>query len=118
MPGKGSHRKPIRPFLAGREGARRTAESLALTKAGVLAFFTSADAEIGSYDDEPTVILRPANCLLHLTHNTGRSFPIAGTEPMLSCPYQLRWRLRLSASQIHLPIRNSWNEELPRFRTE
>ena len=40
------------------EGARRTAERLASSKAGVVAFSSSGDAEMGDYDDEPTVILR------------------------------------------------------------
>jgi hypothetical protein len=37
------------------EGARRTAERLALSKAGVVAFSTTSDAETG---DEPTVFFR------------------------------------------------------------
>lgn len=40
------------------EGARRTAERLAATKIGVVAFSSSGDAETGDYDDEPTIILR------------------------------------------------------------
>jgi hypothetical protein len=40
------------------EGARRTAERLASSKIGVVAFSSSGDAETGDYDDEPTVILR------------------------------------------------------------
>jgi len=40
------------------DGARRTAERLALTKAGVVAFSTSGDAELGDYDEEPTIIFR------------------------------------------------------------
>jgi hypothetical protein len=57
--GKGSHLKADTPIpCRSAEGARRTAESLALTKAGVVAFSTSADAEMGDYDDEPTVIFR------------------------------------------------------------
>jgi hypothetical protein len=40
------------------DGARRTAEGLALTRAGVVAFSTSGDAELGEYDDEPTIIFR------------------------------------------------------------
>ena len=38
--------------------ARRTAENLATTKAGVVAFATSGDAELGEYDDEPTIIFK------------------------------------------------------------
>lgn len=40
------------------EGARRTAERLALSKAGVVAFSTTTDAETGDYDDQPTVFFR------------------------------------------------------------
>ena len=40
------------------EGARRTAERLAPSKIGVVAFSSSGDAETGDYDDEPVVILR------------------------------------------------------------
>jgi hypothetical protein len=40
------------------EGARRTAERLALSKAGVVAFSTTSDAETGDYDDQPTVFFR------------------------------------------------------------
>lgn len=38
--------------------ALRTAERLAATKAGVVAFSTAGDAELGEYDDEPTVFFR------------------------------------------------------------
>jgi len=40
------------------EGARRTAERLAMSKAGVVAFSTTADAQTGDYDDQPTVFFR------------------------------------------------------------
>jgi hypothetical protein len=40
------------------ESARRTAENLAPAKAGVVAFSTSGDAELGDYDEEPTVIFK------------------------------------------------------------
>jgi hypothetical protein len=39
-------------------GARKRAELLAATKAGVVAFSTSGDAELGEYDDEPTIIFK------------------------------------------------------------
>ena len=39
-------------------GALRTAERLALIKLGVVAFSSTGDAEMGDYDDEPTVIFR------------------------------------------------------------
>ena len=38
--------------------ARRAAERLAPTKAGVVAFSTSGDAELGDYDEEPTIIFK------------------------------------------------------------
>lgn len=40
------------------ERARRTAERLAMSKAGVVAFSTTADTETGDYDDQPTVFFR------------------------------------------------------------
>ena len=40
------------------EAARRMAEKLAPAKAGVVAFSTAGDAELGEYDDEPTVLFR------------------------------------------------------------
>ncbi len=39
-------------------GAVRTAERLALSKLGVVAFSSTGDPETGDYDDEPTVIFR------------------------------------------------------------
>ena len=39
-------------------GALRTAERLALSKLGVVAFSSTGDPEMGDYDDEPTVIYR------------------------------------------------------------
>jgi len=38
--------------------ARRTGENLATTKAGVVAFATSGDAELGEYDEEPSIIFK------------------------------------------------------------
>jgi hypothetical protein len=38
--------------------AVRTAERLALSKLGVVAFSSTGDPEIGDYDDEPTIIFR------------------------------------------------------------
>lgn len=48
------------PAVASRtaETARRMAEKLAPTKAGVVAFSTSGDAELGEYDEEPTVFFK------------------------------------------------------------
>jgi hypothetical protein len=39
-------------------GALRTAERLALSKLGVVAFSSTGDPEMGDYDDEPTIIFR------------------------------------------------------------
>jgi hypothetical protein len=38
--------------------AKRKAEDLAVTKAGVVAFSTWGDAEAGEYDEEPTIIFK------------------------------------------------------------
>jgi hypothetical protein len=43
------------------EGALRTAERLALSKGGVVAFSTTSDADTGDYDDQPTVLFRAGN---------------------------------------------------------
>ena len=40
------------------ESALRTAERLALSKTGVVAFSTTSDADTGDYDDQPTVFFR------------------------------------------------------------
>jgi hypothetical protein len=40
------------------EAARRMAERLSLTKLGVVAFSTSADAELGDFDDQPIVLFK------------------------------------------------------------
>jgi hypothetical protein len=45
------------------DGARRTAERLVPTKAGVVAFATSGDAESGDYDEEPTIIFKAGRLL-------------------------------------------------------
>ncbi len=47
---------PIR--CKSQESAQKTAERLATTKAGVVAFATSGDADLGEYDDEPTVFFK------------------------------------------------------------
>lgn len=39
-------------------GALQTAERLALSKLGVIAYSSTGDPEMGDYDDEPTVIFR------------------------------------------------------------
>ena len=47
------------------DAARRAAQRLAPAKAGVAAFSTAGDAELGEYDEEPTIIFKigrlPAN---------------------------------------------------------
>jgi hypothetical protein len=45
--------------------ARRTAERLAPAKAGVVAFSTAGDAELGDYDDEPTIIFKTGQLPAH-----------------------------------------------------
>jgi hypothetical protein len=55
---KGDQLKACAPIVWTDEGAHRTAERLALSKAGVVAFSTSGDIETGGYDDRPTVFFR------------------------------------------------------------
>jgi hypothetical protein len=40
------------------EVARKRAEDLVETRAGVVAFSTSGDADLGDYDDEPTILFK------------------------------------------------------------
>jgi len=40
------------------DAARRMAERLALTKLGVVAFSSSGDAELGDFDDQPTILFK------------------------------------------------------------
>lgn len=40
------------------ENARLTAERLVPSKAGVVAFATTGDAELGEYEDEPVIIFK------------------------------------------------------------
>jgi hypothetical protein len=40
------------------ELAHKRAEDLVSSRAGVVAFSTSGDAELGEYDDEPTIIFK------------------------------------------------------------
>jgi hypothetical protein len=57
--GRGGSMKADSPIACKTEaGARRTAERLAETKAGVVGFSSTGDAEMGDYDDEPTVFFR------------------------------------------------------------
>jgi hypothetical protein len=57
--GRGGELKADAPIACkSATGALRTAERLALTKLGVVAFSSTGDPEMGDYDDEPTVIFR------------------------------------------------------------
>jgi hypothetical protein len=57
--GKGGNLKADAPIACkSATGALRTAERLALSKLGVVAFSATGDPEMGDYDDEPTVIFR------------------------------------------------------------
>ena len=57
--GKGLSLKADRPIpCKSAEEARRTAERMAPTKLGVVAFSTSGDAELGDYDDEPVYFFK------------------------------------------------------------
>jgi hypothetical protein len=57
--GRGEDLKADAPIACKTQtGALRTAERLALSKLGVVAFSSTGDPEMGGYDDEPTVIYR------------------------------------------------------------
>ena len=57
--GKGGNLKPDAPIACKTaNGTLRTAERLALSKLGVVAFSSTGDPEMGNYDDEPTVLFR------------------------------------------------------------
>jgi hypothetical protein len=57
--GKGGKLKADTPITCkSATGAVRTAERLALSKLGVVAFSSTGDPEMADYDDEPTVIFR------------------------------------------------------------
>ena len=61
--GRGGNLKADAPISCKTEtSAIRTAERLALSKLGVVAFSSSGDPEMGDYDDEPTVIFRQGRC--------------------------------------------------------
>ena len=66
LPGKGRSLKADVPIpCRSAETARRTAERLAPAKAGVVAFSTAGDAELGDYDDEPTIIFKTGQLPAH-----------------------------------------------------
>lgn len=50
------------------EAARRAAERAADTKAGVVAFCSSGDADLGDYDEEPTILLTIGRVPEHFQH--------------------------------------------------
>ena len=57
--GKGSRLRPDTPIPCNSAAAaRRMAERLATTKAGVVAFSNSGDQELGEFDDTPTIIFK------------------------------------------------------------
>jgi hypothetical protein len=57
--GKGNRLKADIPIpCKSAEVARRTAERLAQTKIGVVAFSSSGDQDLGEYDEEPIVIFK------------------------------------------------------------
>jgi hypothetical protein len=57
--GRGEDLKADAPIACKTQsGALRTAERLALSKLGVVAFSSAGDPEMGDHDDEPTVIYR------------------------------------------------------------
>jgi hypothetical protein len=56
---KGGRLKPTPPVACkSADGARRTAERLSLSHAGVVAFSITSDSETGDYDDQPTIFYR------------------------------------------------------------
>ena len=57
--GRGENLTPAAPIACKTEtSALRTAERLASSKLGAVAFSSAGDAETGDYDDEPTVLFR------------------------------------------------------------
>lgn len=57
--GKGNAPKADGPIACKSEaGAMRTAERLAVTKFGIVAFSSSGDPETGDYDDIPRIFFR------------------------------------------------------------
>ena len=57
--GRGSGLKADRQIpCKSADAARRMAERLAATKLGVVAFSTSGDAELGEFDDQPTILFK------------------------------------------------------------
>ena len=77
--GRGENLKSDAPIACRTQtSALRTAERLASSKLGVVAFSSSGDPETGDYDDEPTVLFRsvarpsyPDSYILHVLTRTG-----------------------------------------------
>jgi hypothetical protein len=62
--------------------AHRMGEKLAATMTGVVAFATSGDAELGGYDEEPTIIFKPAGFRPRSgTHEGAAAAPRSGHRP-------------------------------------
>jgi hypothetical protein len=58
-PGRGARLNADTPIRCkSLEAAQKTAERLAIAKAGVVAFSTSGDADLGEYDEEPVIIFK------------------------------------------------------------
>lgn len=56
--------KPDRPVACkSAEAARRMAERLAETKAGVVAIAASGDAELGDFDEQPVILFKAGRLL-------------------------------------------------------
>jgi hypothetical protein len=57
--GRGKSLKADQPIACkSGEAARRMAERLSATKLGVVAFSASGDAELGEFDDQPTILFK------------------------------------------------------------
>ena len=74
------------------ETARRTAERLAPAKAGVVAFSTAGDAELGDYDDEPTIIFKAGQLPAFQGDMSGRRLG-RGESPLMIRPVRRRHRV-------------------------
>jgi hypothetical protein len=56
---KGEHLKASSPITCrSAQGARRTAERLALSNVGVVPFSMTSESDTGDYDDQPKVFFR------------------------------------------------------------
>ena len=75
--GRGGNLKADAPIACKTEtGALRTAERLALSRLGVVAFSSTGDPEVGDYDDEPTVAIRTS--VVALSGNSPQIGPAFG----------------------------------------